>query len=144
MYIYNSLFLSTFFQIVIGFPFLATFPVAYLARAFDLSRVFLFKWTVNWRFLPEWLFLSRSFHFLLLLGHLTMLCVFATKRWMQLILSSFFYLIVNNLYFFNPVWPDLKTCLNGKEMQFSPLKVLSSSCIVIVLLLSLCFVHFQK
>jgi alpha-1,3-mannosyltransferase len=33
-------------------PFLALHPVSYLSKAFELGRVFEFKWTVNWAFLP--------------------------------------------------------------------------------------------
>lgn len=40
-------------QIALAWPFLTTYPVEYLKGSFDLGRVFLFKWTVNWRFLPE-------------------------------------------------------------------------------------------
>uniref|UniRef100_A0A673AM36 Dol-P-Man:Man(5)GlcNAc(2)-PP-Dol alpha-1,3-mannosyltransferase n=1 Tax=Sphaeramia orbicularis TaxID=375764 RepID=A0A673AM36_9TELE len=53
-------------QILLGLPFLLENPVGYVSRAFDLGRQFMFKWTVNWRFLPEWLFLNRYFHLLLL------------------------------------------------------------------------------
>lgn len=60
-------------QVVLALPFLATFPINYVIGAFNLGRVFLFEWTVNWRFLPEWIFVSRWFHLLLLLGHLGVL-----------------------------------------------------------------------
>ena len=36
-------------QLVLGSPFLMTFPVSYLRKAFELDRVFFFKWTVNWK-----------------------------------------------------------------------------------------------
>ena len=49
--------------------------------AFNLGRQFLFKWTVNWRFLPEWLFLSRYFHISLLACHLTVLLLFYLCKW---------------------------------------------------------------
>lgn len=49
--------------------------------AFNLGRQFLFKWTVNWRFLPEWLFLSRYFHITLLACHLTVLLLFYLCKW---------------------------------------------------------------
>ncbi|KNE61516.1 hypothetical protein AMAG_06334 [Allomyces macrogynus ATCC 38327] len=42
-------------------PFLMHAPHAYLSRAFDMSRVFMHKWTVNWRFVPESAFVSPSF-----------------------------------------------------------------------------------
>ncbi|XP_073705436.1 dol-P-Man:Man(5)GlcNAc(2)-PP-Dol alpha-1,3-mannosyltransferase [Garra rufa] len=68
-------------QLVLGLPFLLVNPVGYVSRAFDLGRQFLFKWTVNWRFLPEDVFVCRYFHLALLLAHITTLLLFALKRW---------------------------------------------------------------
>ncbi|XP_072771273.1 dol-P-Man:Man(5)GlcNAc(2)-PP-Dol alpha-1,3-mannosyltransferase [Nerophis lumbriciformis] len=68
-------------QLLLGLPFLLENHVGYLSRAFDLGRQFMFKWTVNWRFLPEWLFLNRYFHFVLLAAHLLTLLLFALRRW---------------------------------------------------------------
>ncbi|CDQ92009.1 unnamed protein product, partial [Oncorhynchus mykiss] len=68
-------------QILLGLPFLMENPIGYMTRAFDLGRQFMFKWTVNWRFLPEWLFLSRYFHLVLLAAHLLALLLFALRRW---------------------------------------------------------------
>ncbi|KAG8014118.1 Dol-P-Man:Man(5)GlcNAc(2)-PP-Dol alpha-1 [Nibea albiflora] len=68
-------------QVALGLPFLLENPIGYLSRAFDLGRQFMFKWTVNWRFLPEWLFLNRYFHLLLLAAHLLALLLFALRRW---------------------------------------------------------------
>eukprot|EP00112_Aurelia_sp_Birch-Aquarium-sp1_P018272 Seg434.6 transcript_id=Seg434.6/GoldUCD/mRNA.D3Y31 product=Dol-P-Man:Man protein_id=Seg434.6/GoldUCD/D3Y31 len=68
-------------QLLLGLPFLLTNPVAYIARSFDLGRQFFFKWTVNWRFLPEWLFLNRYFHIGLLFLHVTCLAVFWFRKW---------------------------------------------------------------
>ena len=48
-----SVFLSSLHQALIGVEFLRAYPWQYLSRAFELSRVFFFKWTVNFRFLPE-------------------------------------------------------------------------------------------
>ena len=36
-------------QLVLGAPFLITYPESYLRKAFELDRVFFFKWTVNWK-----------------------------------------------------------------------------------------------
>lgn len=68
-------------QVLLGLPFLMENPVGYLSRAFDLGRQFEFRWTVNWRFLPEWLFLDRRFHLVLLTAHLLALLLFALRRW---------------------------------------------------------------
>ena len=36
-------------QIVLGAPFLSTYPVSYIRKAFEFDRVFFYKWTVNWK-----------------------------------------------------------------------------------------------
>jgi alpha-1,3-mannosyltransferase len=46
-------------QFVLGAPFLLTHPVSYIKKAFELSRVFEYKWTVNYKFLPEEIFLDK-------------------------------------------------------------------------------------
>ncbi|XP_038819512.1 dol-P-Man:Man(5)GlcNAc(2)-PP-Dol alpha-1,3-mannosyltransferase isoform X1 [Salvelinus namaycush] len=68
-------------QLLLGLPFLMENPIGYMTRSFDLGRQFMFTWTVNWRFLPEWLFLSRYFHLVLLATHLLALLLFALRRW---------------------------------------------------------------
>jgi hypothetical protein len=68
-------------QLLFGAPFLLTNPNAYLAGAFDLGRVFLYKWTVNWRFVPEDVFLSRAFAGALLAAHAGALLAFAASKW---------------------------------------------------------------
>lgn len=70
-------------QIAIAVPFLAKNPRGYAARAFELSRQFKFKWTVNWRMLGEDMFLSKPFALLLLALHATVLLIFVTTRWLQ-------------------------------------------------------------
>ena len=68
-------------QGLIGLPFLREYPWEYLAGAFDFSRAFLYKWTVNWRFVPEESFLSKSFAKGLLAIHLVILVIFLFNRW---------------------------------------------------------------
>lgn len=46
-------------QLLAGAPFLLTHPHSYVTKAFELSRVFTYKWTVNWRFLDEATFQSK-------------------------------------------------------------------------------------
>ncbi|KAK3065865.1 dolichyl-P-Man:Man(5)GlcNAc(2)-PP-dolichol alpha-1,3-mannosyltransferase [Teratosphaeriaceae sp. CCFEE 6253] len=70
-------------QVLLGYPFLATNPRSYLSRAFELSRQFLFKWTVNWRFLGEETFLSRPFSLALLGAHAALLTAFLSTRWLK-------------------------------------------------------------
>lgn len=73
-------------QVVLALPFLASHPVNYVVGAFNLGRVFLFEWTVNWRLLPEDVFLSRWFHLALLVGHLATL-YHCHHNWQQFLLS---------------------------------------------------------
>ena len=54
---------------------------AYVGRAFQLTRVFKYEWTVNWRFLPEETFLSRNFSIGLLVAHAAFLLLFLFTRW---------------------------------------------------------------
>ncbi|KAL1843184.1 hypothetical protein VTJ49DRAFT_2735 [Mycothermus thermophilus] len=70
-------------QVLLAVPFLVVNPWGYLGRAFELSRQFLFKWTVNWRFVGEEVFLSRGFLLTLLGLHAVVLVVFLTTRWLK-------------------------------------------------------------
>jgi alpha-1,3-mannosyltransferase len=70
-------------QTVLALPFLPANAMGYLGRAFELSRQFMFKWTVNWRFVGEDTFLSREFSIALLVGHVSALALFATTRWLR-------------------------------------------------------------
>jgi len=70
-------------QALIGVPFLADNAWGYLGRAFELSRQFFFKWTVNWRFMGEERFLSKEFALALLGLHVLALGVFVTTRWLK-------------------------------------------------------------
>ncbi|XP_055689331.1 lethal(2)neighbour of tid protein 2-like [Lutzomyia longipalpis] len=62
-------------QLLLGAPFLLTYPLEYIKGSFDLGRVFEHKWTVNYRFLSEEVFINRNFHIGLLLGHAIFLLV---------------------------------------------------------------------
>uniref|UniRef100_L2GG64 Dol-P-Man:Man(5)GlcNAc(2)-PP-Dol alpha-1,3-mannosyltransferase n=1 Tax=Colletotrichum fructicola (strain Nara gc5) TaxID=1213859 RepID=L2GG64_COLFN len=66
-------------QIVIAVPFVADNAKGYLGRAFELSRQFFFKWTVNWRFVGE----EKPFSIALLGLHVAGLVVFITTRWLN-------------------------------------------------------------
>lgn len=68
-------------QAQLAVPFL-THPGAYFGRAFEFSRQFLFKWTVNWRFVGEETFLSRAFSTSLLVLHVSVLLTFIFTRWL--------------------------------------------------------------
>lgn len=69
-------------QIILGLPFLLSYPESYIRKAFELDRVFFYKWTVNWKFLPESIFLSKQVSILLLLLHIVFLFI-CGRRWLQ-------------------------------------------------------------
>jgi alpha-1,3-mannosyltransferase len=69
-------------QLAVALPFVQANARSYLHRAFEFTRQFLYKWTVNWRFVPEPVFLSRRFSLSLLAGHLTTLVAF-TVKWLR-------------------------------------------------------------
>jgi len=54
---------------------------SYLIRSFDFGRQFMYKWTVNWRFVPEDIFLGKAFSRSLLLAHVVTLLFFAFRKW---------------------------------------------------------------
>ena len=61
------------FQLIVALPFLYENPISYMKGSFDLGRVFLHKWTVNWRFVPECLFVHTGmygFHGILIHKHI--------------------------------------------------------------------------
>uniref|UniRef100_A0A1B6MG43 dolichyl-P-Man:Man5GlcNAc2-PP-dolichol alpha-1,3-mannosyltransferase n=1 Tax=Graphocephala atropunctata TaxID=36148 RepID=A0A1B6MG43_9HEMI len=66
-------------QLIVGLPFLITNPIAYVKGSFDIGRIFLYQWTVNWRFLPETIFISRYFHAALLVLHLLLIVIFLSS-----------------------------------------------------------------
>ncbi|EAW13064.1 dolichyl-P-Man:Man(5)GlcNAc(2)-PP-dolichol alpha-1,3-mannosyltransferase [Aspergillus clavatus NRRL 1] len=75
--------LAVLIQILLGIPFLSHNTAGYIARSFELTRQFMFKWTVNWRFVGEELFLSRKFSLALLALHIALLGLFATRVWLK-------------------------------------------------------------
>ena len=60
-------------QVVLGVPFLLHDADAYVSKAFEFSRVFFYKWTVNLKFLPEPVFLHPLTARLLLAAHFIVL-----------------------------------------------------------------------
>ncbi|KAL2713077.1 hypothetical protein V1478_017270 [Vespula squamosa] len=63
-------------QVILGLPFLIKNPTSYIKGAFNLGRIFEFKWTVNWRFLSEEIFVNPYFHVSLLFLHLLILAIY--------------------------------------------------------------------
>ena len=70
-------------QMVLASRFLQHNAWAYLRSAFDFGRVFLYKWTVNWRFVDEEIFLSRQWALGLLVGHASTLILFGLFKWCE-------------------------------------------------------------
>ena len=70
-------------QVVIALPFLPTNALGYLSRSFELTRQFLYRWTVNWRFVGEDVFLSQGFSVVLLSTHAVLLVLFLSTRWIK-------------------------------------------------------------
>lgn len=68
-------------QIVLAVPFLLENPWGYIKMSFNLGRQFFYKWTVNWRVLPEEIFLNRYFQTSLLIGHILVLLAFVVVKW---------------------------------------------------------------
>lgn len=64
-------------QLIIGAPFLLTYPMEYIKGSFDLGRIFEHKWTVNYRFLDRETFEDKSFHAGLLVAHVGFLIIIA-------------------------------------------------------------------
>ena len=85
----EAFFLGAFSGILqgfIAFPFLNNqigTGFIYFERSFDLGRQFLYKWTVNWRFVDEETFLSREFAIGLLVVHVSTLLYFLQNRWLK-------------------------------------------------------------
>lgn len=75
-------------QLAVGAPFLLTYPVSYLTKAFELSRVFMYTWTVNLKFLSEESFVSKRTAAVLLGGHLLLLAVFFLWKWQKPVKST--------------------------------------------------------
>ena len=84
-------------QIVLGAPFLLTYPKEYVSRAFELGRVFSHKWTVNFKFVPEDVFVSGAFAKYLLLAHLFVLLALAHQKWCRHY-GGFFFAFVGNFF----------------------------------------------
>jgi len=72
--------LCAFVQLILGLPFLLNNPFAYVKSAFNLGKIFEFKWTVNWRFLSEEIFIHPYFHILLLFLHISTL-LYCVPNW---------------------------------------------------------------
>jgi len=66
---------------LIAIPFIRVNAKSYFSKAFEFTRQFFYKWTVNWRFVPEETFLSKQFSLVLLAIHVVLLLLFFKARW---------------------------------------------------------------
>lgn len=66
-------------QLILGAPFLTTNFWSYINGAFDLRRQFFYKWSVNWKFIGEHIFLSKQWAFLTLLATALVILLFIVK-----------------------------------------------------------------
>ncbi|XP_062580396.1 dol-P-Man:Man(5)GlcNAc(2)-PP-Dol alpha-1,3-mannosyltransferase-like [Saccostrea cucullata] len=71
-------------QVVLAVPFLLENPVGYILMSFNFGRQFFYVWTVNWRLIPEEIFLSKYFQSALLISHITILILFFLFKWRRL------------------------------------------------------------
>lgn len=78
-------------QVLVNYPFLFTDAETrkhFFDTAFDFSREFLYKWTVNWKFVPEEIFSSRLFHYYLLVLQVAFLLGFLVNRWASMTVTG--------------------------------------------------------
>lgn len=77
-------------QLTMAAPFIFANPMGYLNRAFDFGRVFLYKWSVNWKIIDEETFKSPQFFKLLIGLHVILLFLIFFTRWLNVILPKRF------------------------------------------------------
>ena len=80
-------------QFLLGIPFIAENAAGYLGRAYEFGRVFTYKWTVNFKFLPydvrtsdipySQIFVNPVFGLILLVLQVSILLLFIFRRWSQ-------------------------------------------------------------
>lgn len=66
-------------QLFLAIPFLFVSPINYFTKAFEFSRVFFYKWTVNLKVLPEPIFLHQYTAIFLLICHFICLIYILNK-----------------------------------------------------------------
>ncbi|ORC92966.1 putative dolichyl-P-Man:GDP-Man5GlcNAc2-PP-dolichyl alpha-1,3-mannosyltransferase [Trypanosoma theileri] len=77
----SCLMVCALWQIIAGLPFLLHDPQAYLGKAFELGRVFTYRWSVNFKCIPEELFVSPEFGKVLLALTLISWIILWRRRW---------------------------------------------------------------
>jgi alpha-1,3-mannosyltransferase len=70
-------------QLLSSFPFVQEGNFHYFLASFDFGRQFLYKWTVNWRFVGEEVFTSKAFATSLLVVHVSIMLFFLQTQWVK-------------------------------------------------------------
>ncbi|KAK3103909.1 hypothetical protein FSP39_022843, partial [Pinctada imbricata] len=76
-------------QVMLAAPFLLSNPAGYIIMSFNFGRQFFYKWTVNWRLLPEEIFLNKYFQTSLLVAHILVLVLFFILKWKSVMSLTF-------------------------------------------------------
>lgn len=76
------LFICGIIQLALGAQFLLAYPLEYINGAFEFGRVFTYRWSVNWKFVPEEIFVSKTWAIGLLAGQVFFLGFFAYTKWL--------------------------------------------------------------
>ncbi|CAK7903001.1 dol-P-Man:Man(5)GlcNAc(2)-PP-Dol alpha-1,3-mannosyltransferase [[Candida] anglica] len=129
--LFTVLLVFPFVQVTIGWKFILPLfndedaqmiRYNYFTQAFDFSRKFLYKWTVNWRFISEDTFKSDTFAHILLAGNVLVILIFLFTRFIspkvtgksiiQLIKDALFRpfsstVSANNLFLDHDIGPNL-------------------------------------
>ncbi|KAI5868291.1 glycosyltransferase family 58 protein [Durotheca rogersii] len=128
-------------QILIANKFLRRNAWGYLGRAFEFSRQFLFKWTVNWRFVGEEMFLSRSFSLGLLVMHALVLTGFIAGKWLKPAGKSISAILLPILGLSSPFSPSEETQIASRVTpEYVMTTILSANAIGLLFARSL---HYQ-
>lgn len=93
-------------QFLLGWPFFAHNARSYVSKAFEFSRVFLWEWTVNWRWLGEEVFYSKGLSLGLLGLHAALIAWFTITRWIRPARLPFKEFLSTYLLTVNPPGPE--------------------------------------
>jgi len=128
-------------QFTMAIPFLNANPLGYLSRAFELSRQFFFKWTVNWRFIGEDVFLSRPFALGLLAMHASVLLWFIANKWLKPAGKPWYAILGSILKLASPFSPQEESRLSAQvKPEYVMTTMLSANVIGLLFARSL---HYQ-
>jgi alpha-1,3-mannosyltransferase len=123
----HVLFICCGFQAVVGLPFLLHAPQSYLVKAFEFSRVFQYKWSVNGAFLSESRFHDPRLSAVLLTAHLVTLLLFGHWKWTPASQKGLFGLIG---------WPIASLCGPSAWLdwarKFAPRKLRSAHVLIVL------------